>query len=81
MAYRRVLGNSRLARLMAGEFISSIGDWLYLVALLVVVYEVSRDPFALGLVGAARIVPFLAGPGLSTRLLDLYRGAASGAHS
>jgi MFS family permease len=58
-AYRRVLANSRLARLMFGEFVSSIGDWLYLVALLIVVYEVSRDPVALGLVGAARIVPFL----------------------
>jgi MFS family permease len=58
-AYRRVLGNPRLARLMAGEFISSIGDWLYLVALLIVIYDISRDPVALGIVGAARIVPFL----------------------
>jgi MFS family permease len=58
-AYRRVLANPRLARLMFGEFVSSIGDWLYLVALLIVVYEVSRDPVALGLVGAGRIVPFL----------------------
>jgi len=58
-AYRRVFANSRLTRLMAGEFVSSIGDWLYLVALLIVVYDVSRDPLALGLVGAARIVPFL----------------------
>lgn len=59
VGYRRVLSNSNLARLLAGEFVSSIGDWLYLVALLIVVYEVSRDPVALGLVGAARIVPFL----------------------
>jgi MFS family permease len=58
-AYRRVFANPRLARLLAGEFISSIGDWLYLVALLIVVYEVSHDPLALGLVGAGRIVPFL----------------------
>lgn len=58
-AYRRVLANPRLARLLAGEFISSVGDWLYLVALLIVVYEVSQDPIALGLVGAGRIVPFL----------------------
>ncbi|HEX6868972.1 MAG TPA: MFS transporter [Candidatus Limnocylindrales bacterium] len=58
-AYRRVFGNSRLARLLAGEFISSIGDWLYLVAVLVVVYEQSHDALALGLVGAARIAPYL----------------------
>jgi len=58
-AYRRVFANSRLARLLAGEFISSIGDWLYLVAILIIVYEQSHDPLALGLVGAARIFPYL----------------------
>ncbi len=58
-AYRRVFGNSRLARLLAGEFISSIGDWLYMVAILIIVYEQSHDPLALGLVGAARIAPYL----------------------
>ncbi len=58
-AYRRVFANSRLARLMVGEFVSSVGDWLYLVAMLVVVYEQSHDAFALGLVGAARIAPYL----------------------
>lgn len=58
-AYRRVFANSRLARLLAGEFISSIGDWLYMVAMLVVVYEQSHDALALGLVGAARIAPYL----------------------
>ena len=58
-AYRRVFANSRLARLMVGEFVSSVGDWLYLVAMLIVVYEQSHDPLALGLVGAARIAPYL----------------------
>lgn len=58
-AYRRVFANPRLARLMAGEFVSSIGDWLYLVAMLIVVYQESHDPLALGLVGAARIAPSL----------------------
>src|SRR3954469_21092585 len=58
-AYRRVFANSRLARLMVGEFVSSVGDWLYLVAMLIVVYEQSHDPLALGLGGAARIAPSL----------------------
>jgi MFS family permease len=58
-AYRRVFANSRLARLMAGEFISSIGDWLYMVAILIVVYEEAHDALALGIVGAARIAPYL----------------------
>ncbi|HEY3335217.1 MAG TPA: MFS transporter [Candidatus Limnocylindrales bacterium] len=58
-AYRGVLGNSALVRLFAGEFISGIGDWLYLVALLVIVYNESQDPLLLGIVGAARIIPYV----------------------
>ena len=46
-------------RLFAGEFISGIGDWLYLVALLVIVYNESNDPLILGIVGAARIIPYV----------------------
>ncbi len=51
--------NRALARLLAGEFISGIGDWLYLVAVLVVVYAESRSPVLLGIVGAARILPYV----------------------
>jgi MFS family permease len=58
-SYRRVFANPALARLMVGEFVSSIGDWLYLVALLVVVYRSGASPIVLGLVGAARIVPYI----------------------
>lgn len=58
-AYRRVLGNPALARLLVGEFVSSIGDWLYLVALLVLVWEQTSDPVILGVIGAARIVPYV----------------------
>jgi MFS family permease len=58
-AYRRVLRNPALARLLFGEFVSSIGDWLYLVALLVVVYEQTQDPLVLGIIGAARVLPYV----------------------
>jgi MFS family permease len=58
-AYRLLLRNGPLARLLAGEFISSIGDWLYLVAILILVYEVSNDPLVLGIVGAARVLPYV----------------------
>jgi MFS family permease len=58
-SYRRVFANPALARLMIGEFVSSIGDWLYLVALLVVVYNSGASPVMLGIVGAARIVPYI----------------------
>ena len=58
-AYRLLLRNRPLARLLGGEFVSSIGDWLYLVAILILVYEVSRDPVVLGIVGAARVLPYV----------------------
>jgi MFS family permease len=51
--------NPALGRLLAGEFISGIGDWLYLVAILVVVYAESSSPVLLGIVGAARILPYV----------------------
>jgi MFS family permease len=58
-AYRLLLRNRPLARLLAGEFVSSIGDWLYLLAILILVYEVSSDPLVLGIVGAARVLPYV----------------------
>ena len=38
---------------------SGIGDWLYLVAILVVVYAEGSSPVLLGIVGAARILPYV----------------------
>ena len=58
-AYRSLLRNGPLARLLAGEFVSGIGDWLYLVALLIVVYQHSEDVLLLGIVGAARVLPYV----------------------
>ncbi len=51
--------NTALARLLIGEFVSGIGDWLYLVAVLVVVYADSNSTVLLGIVGAARILPYV----------------------
>jgi hypothetical protein len=34
-AYRGPLANRPLTKLLAGEFVSSIGDWIYIVAILV----------------------------------------------
>ena len=51
--------NRALTRLLAGEFVSGIGDWLYLVAILVVVYAASESAVLLGVIGAARIVPYI----------------------
>ncbi len=38
---------------------SGIGDWLYLVALLVVVYQRDSSAVVLGIVGAARVTPYI----------------------
>lgn len=58
--YRDLLRrNGALSRLLFGEFVSSIGDWLYLVAILVVVYQEGGSPVLLGIVGAARILPYV----------------------
>ncbi len=58
-SYRQLLSNGPLTRLLAGEFISDIGNWMYLVALMVIVYQVSGDPVVLGIVGAARVLPYV----------------------
>jgi predicted MFS family arabinose efflux permease len=58
-AYRGLLSNRPLTKLLGGEFVSAIGDWLYIVALLVVIYGETGDPVVLGLFGAARVVPYV----------------------
>ena len=58
-AYRELLRNGPLTRLLVGEFVSSIGDWPYLMAILILVYQVTEDPVILGLVGAARVIPYV----------------------
>jgi MFS family permease len=58
-AYRGLLTNRPLSLLLGGEFVSAIGDWLYVVAILIVVYREAADPLALGLFGAARILPYV----------------------
>jgi hypothetical protein len=57
--YRTVLRNRPLVRLLTGEFVSSIGDWLYLVAIMVVVWEATLSPTWLGVIGAVRVLPYV----------------------
>ena len=56
-AYRELLSNRPLSKLLLGEFVSSIGDGVYMVALVVLVYGQTSDPATLGIIGAAVIVP------------------------
>lgn len=58
-AYRGLLRNRPLSKLLGGEFVSSIGDWLYIVAILVVIYRETGDPTLLGVFGALRTLPYV----------------------
>jgi MFS family permease len=69
--YAAIGGNTLLTRFLISEFVSSIGDWLYLVALLVVVSE-TADPVVLGLVGGARVLPYVVLSGLGGVLADRF---------
>jgi MFS family permease len=57
--YRQLLANRPLTKLLVGEFISGIGDWLYIVAIFVVIYRESGDPALVGLFGALRVIPYI----------------------
>jgi len=59
-AYRSLLANRPLAKLLTGEFVSAIGDWLYIVAILIVIYRETNDATLLGLFGALRQLPYVA---------------------
>ena len=57
--YRQLLANRPLTKLLIGEFISGIGDWLYIVAIFVVIYRETNDAAAVGLFGAVRLIPYI----------------------
>jgi MFS family permease len=58
-AYRGLLANRPLTKLLGGEFVSAIGDWLYIVAILIVIYRETNDATLLGLFGALRQLPYV----------------------
>jgi MFS family permease len=57
--YRQLLANRPLTKLLVGEFISGIGDWLYIVAIFVVIYRETGDAALVGLFGAVRVIPYI----------------------
>ena len=56
---RAALGNSSFRRLLAGLAISQIGDWLYNLALVTLVYERTHSAMWAGVAAAARVVPLV----------------------
>jgi MFS family permease len=57
--YRGLLDNRPLTKLLVGEFVSGVGDWLYIVAIFVVIYSQSQDAALVGAFGAARLLPYV----------------------
>jgi MFS family permease len=57
--YRELLQNRPLSRLLLGEFISGIGDWLYIIAIFVVIYRESGDAALVGAFGGIRLLPYV----------------------
>ncbi|HYN69223.1 MAG TPA: MFS transporter, partial [Candidatus Eisenbacteria bacterium] len=57
--YRQLLANRPLTKLLVGQFISGIGDWLYIVAIFVVIYRETGDAALVGLFGAVRVIPYV----------------------
>ncbi len=57
--YRELLQNRPLTRLLVGEFISGIGDWLYIVAIFVVIYRDSGNAALVGAFGGIRLLPYV----------------------
>ena len=57
--YRQLLANRPLTRFLFGEFISGIGDWLYIVAIFVVIYRDTGDAALVGIFGAVRVIPYV----------------------
>ena len=58
-AYRGLLTNRPLSLLLGGEFVSAIGEWLYVVAILIVIYSETGNPLVLGVFGALRSLPYV----------------------
>ncbi|MBA2381282.1 MAG: MFS transporter, partial [Chloroflexi bacterium] len=57
--YRDLLGNVPLMRLLLGEMVSGFGDWLYIVAIFVVIFRESGDAALVGAFGAVRLLPYV----------------------
>jgi Major Facilitator Superfamily len=56
---RRLLANRPLAAVVVANGVSSIGDWLYMTVLPLLVYRETGDAATVGLLGAARLLPWL----------------------
>src|SRR5690349_4579598 len=64
------LRNRNFALLWTGLIVSNAGSWMQLVAQGYLVYDLTRSPFILGLVGVARAVPLILLPPFGGTIAD-----------
>jgi MFS family permease len=56
--YRVLKGNRNLDLLFLGQVVSSFGDWLYIIALIAVAFEVTRSATVVALLTFVRLLPY-----------------------
>jgi hypothetical protein len=72
-ALRDVLGNSAIRRIEVSWTIGTAADWAFLVVLLVVAYD-AGGAFAVGVLGAVRVLPAIVAPPFATTLVQRFGG-------
>jgi MFS family permease len=72
-ALRDVLGNREIRRLEISWTIGTAADWAFLVVLLIVAYD-AGGAFAVGVLGAVRVLPAIVAPPFAMKLVQRFGG-------
>src|SRR5437868_268917 len=73
LAPYRILGHNRnLALLFGGQTVSSLGDWLYIIALIVIAYSYTRSATVVALLTFVRLLPLAVLLPLAGALADRF---------
>ena len=70
--YRALQRNRGLALLFGGQVVSALGDWLYITALVVLVYDLTRSVALTAALTATRLLPYVIGLPLGGVLADRF---------
>jgi MFS family permease len=70
--FRRLMGNDGFRRLMYGQLVSGIGDWMVTLALMVLVHDVTDSAAAVGGVLTLRLMPTLIAGPIVARLVQRW---------
>jgi hypothetical protein len=65
--YGVLRGNRNLQLLFGGQVVSSFGDWLYVLALGIIAYEIAGSATVVAVLTFARLLPLLRLPPLRRR--------------